>query len=68
MLVAIGGVFICVGLLWYFSGWQFGGTVSTNSASQALDVHATITQLIAQTANEKARGFLREAGKAFYDE
>jgi hypothetical protein len=61
MLIIAGGVLVCLALLWWLSGWSFGG--SAVIATGELDEHSTIKRLIAQTKNEKAKSLLREVGK-----
>lgn len=66
MLIYVGIGIALVGLVWWLSGVSFSDTQKTSNTQ--IDEHAMIKKLIAQTQNEKAKSFLREAGKAFYDE
>lgn len=69
MLTIIGGVLLCVGVLWYLTGFSFSGMFAAAASDSAkVDEHATIKQLIAQTQSETVKQHLKAAGKALYDE
>jgi DNA-binding GntR family transcriptional regulator len=70
MLTIIGGVLLCVGVLWYLTGFSFSGMFATRSDANAatVDEHATIRRLLEQSKSETVKQHLRAAGKAMYDE